>query len=452
MANNITESRHPAYLRGAAKWQLWHEAYLGGEGYVKKALKSHRLEKDKDLKDRQDRATLLNYLRPICDTYANYLFKPDDWTINVPASIDIVEKDADRRGHDVRNFFKAAVPLAAAQGFVIIGVDEPRVPDGVVVGNVAERNALGVRPYMFTTAPEDFLDWGTNQDGAITHALTRESIIKLVKGKQKVGWQFRFWLPDEITVLNDDGEPIDTVPNRAGVVPLVPLQFRDIGLPVVGQGLGQDLEPVQAHILNMSSLLSEMMRRQTFSQLVAQGSAEQYGDGADGLVRLGTSSIFLYPQEAAAPQFISPDASQASLLQVEMDRSIDEIYRLANLTRGTVREGQQASGISKAFDFLDTNQALSDVGRNVAATMQTALGFAAQWVGENPDVVVVSPPADYGITDLDGDITRLKELNAASASPALTLALEQRIARALAPGAEGEKLADGITAQVRLGE
>ncbi|MCL4235514.1 MAG: hypothetical protein KJ042_13455, partial [Deltaproteobacteria bacterium] len=157
--------------------------------------------------------------------------------------------------------------------------------------------------------------------------------------------------------------------------------------------LEADREKVACEIFNLGSLLGEILYRQTFSQLVAEGSAAEYGENGD-IARLGTSSIFLYPEGHRAPEYISPDAAQADLLMRRIDGLIDEVYRLASLSRGSAREGRLQSGISKAFDFLDTNHALADAADNVARAFERALAIAApDWNAR------IRFPGDFGVSD-----------------------------------------------------
>jgi hypothetical protein len=432
--SRIADFVHPAYKANAARWERWQAAYYGGAGYVQQALESHRLENSRDFVRRLERATLLNYVRPICDTYANYLFRPA-WKVELPPGVGFLARDADRRGTPLLDFAKSLLPIAAAVGFAPIGVDEPAVTADEVPRNLAERAAMGVRPYLYFIDPLDLRDWDVDADGTLTMALVRErSWRRRAGGEEKEGATiYRLWTAERCVMLDERGTELGEVANRAGVVPIVALKFRDVGDPIIGQGLGQDLEPIQAHILNLSSLLSEVFFRQTFSQLVAEGSAEEYGENGD-IARLGTASIFLYPEGRKPPGYISPDASQARLLMEQIDRAIDEIYRLANLSRGSVRDGAKQSGISKAYDFLDTNQALSDVARNTAGAMTAACRLAARWLGDAAtDEIAISQPADFGVVDLDGDVTRLRSLVEAGASPTLIKALEDRIGRTMFP-------------------
>ncbi|NLH48580.1 MAG: hypothetical protein GX444_08245 [Myxococcales bacterium] len=429
----LIESVHPTYRVMAARWQRWRAAYFGGEDYVRQTLESHRLENNRDFTRRLARATLLNYLRPICDTYANYLFR-SRWTLRLPARLEFLQTDADHRGTGLLDFFRAMTPLSAALGFVLIGVDEPAVTGDDEPRNWAERQAMGMRPYLYYIDPLDLRDWETDADGYLTMALVRERVSRRrFEGAEiadRGGVLYRLWTPASCLLFDGKGQACGETPNRAGLVPILPLKFRDAGEPLTGEGLGQDLEPIQAYILNLSSLLSEIFYRQTFSQLVAEGSAEEYAENGD-IAHLGTASIFLYPEGRAAPRYISPDATQAQLLMEQIDRAIDEIYRLANLSRGSVREGRLQSGISKAFDFLDTNQALSDVARNAASAMLKTCRLAARWLGDESLAAEcrLEPPLDFGVVDLDADVSRLRQLVEAGAGKNLVQTIEERIAR-----------------------
>lgn len=426
----MSESLHQHYKDLSPLWRRCKLAYYGGAAYVEEALVSHVMENAQFYRERKARATLLNYMRPICDTYGNYLFRPK-WNINVPAKIKYLETNCDRRGTAMVDFFKSLVPLAAAVGFAAIGVDEP-VADPEIVRTEAAADAFGIRPYFYLIDPLDLLTWATNEDGDLTLALVRETNLETKITADGIETNpvtvYRLWTPDLCQVFNDDGAKLSEYPNKASVVPLTTLKFRDIGDPIIGQGLGQDLEPVQADILNTCSRLDEIHAKQTFSQLVGKGSVEEFSEGGD-ISKVGTSSIIVVGPEGDL-KYISPDASQANLLSDHINKSVDEMYRLAQLVRGSVREGAMASGISKAFDFLDTNQALSDVGRNCAHTMRKCLLFAARFAGVTGDITIESP-IDYGVQDVNTDIDNLGKLKLAGASNALLMSLEKKIASQL---------------------
>ena len=441
--DGVIKSRHPEYTANATLWQRRKDAYFGGAAYIEAALNTHRLENAGDFTERKKIATLLNYLRPICDTYATYLFRREaEWELELTGAVKYMDEAADREGRGFLQFMKSLAPLAVDIGFVLIGIDTPTMPEGVELKSRAQEDVYGIKPYLYYIDPLDLLDWETDEDGYLVLALLRETISdrQIVNGKveDRGGEQYRLWTPGACIVINKDGDPIEEYVNEIGLVPIVPLKFRDTGDPITGQGLGQDLEPIQAEILNVCSQIYEIFQRQTFSQLVAQGDAADYGEidstGKAHIGKLSTASIMIVSNDAKhMPQFISPDVSQAHLLREERDRLIDEMYRIAQLTRGSAREATPQSGISKAFDFLDTNQALGDFAENVAKAGQRALEIAALYSGSK-DESELEPPADFGVVDLDADVDRLDKLVKARAPYPLIDAVVARVAETMFPG------------------
>jgi hypothetical protein len=273
------------------------------------------------------------------------------------------------------------------------------------------------------------LNWSLDASGSFAWCLVRErgdgaSIESAAGAESRTSTVHRLWTREEWIAIDARGEEIGRGDNPFSVVPFVPLRFRATDDAVVGESLLASIVDVNREIFNLGSLLSEILYRQTFSQLVAEGSAHEYGDEGD-IARLGTSSIFLYPEGRRAPEFISPDSAQAELLMKRIDALIDEVYRLACLTRGSVREGAMASGISKAFDFLDTNQALADAGAQVAAAFERALAIASPgWSGR------IRFPGDFGVEQAGTLLDETKRALGLDIGPLFRQRLLERLARA----------------------
>jgi len=350
---SVVESRHQAYSRTADEWNFFLASYRGGAEYVRQGnLFSHRLEhkgpEANDFAERRRRSYYLNYCRPIVDLYTSYLFKEQPH-ISPDEPFAHLFTDADGKGVGLVEFMKRTATLSSIFGHVWVGTDRPKD---------------GGRAYLTMFYPQNFLNWETDGHDRLEWCLVREpwGRCEVVKEADRIGiidgksWVYRLWTTDEWFVLDSKGRLIEQGEHGYGCVPFVCVKHRDVEGELLGESLIADIAYVNREIYNLSSLLQEILARQTFSQLVAQGSSEEYGD----IARLGTSSIFLYPEGKNAPQFISPDTSQAQILIDAIDRAISEIYRLANLRRGSVTGETEQSGISKAFDFLDTYQVLAD--------------------------------------------------------------------------------------------
>ena len=439
---NIIESRHPLY--DAASLDRWQSAYVAGREYAQTRLAKHYLEKDASYDGRKEASIPKPTLARICTTYATYLFAKQ-WTI--AADQELID-DCDRCGTPFQQWLKDQSRWLACDGYGAIGVDSPALPDNSPKPLTrADASKSGIRPYLYYIRAIDLLDWTAGEDGALVECLLR---IRRFSGRigsrpknadERFEDIYRLWTTEEVFDFSEKGELIAQYPNAARpFIPIVPVRFHDTGDPVVGMGLGAVIEPIQTAILQRDSWLGEILARQTFSQLVAQGSAEEYGD----VKRLGTSSLFLYPENKNAPQYISPDAGQATLLQSEIDNLTQIAWQLAGLRppKAMSAPEQAMSGLALGWQFLDTNQSLADPARNMASAAKRALLYAAKFGGSVSEKIEVIPPSDFGIKDGNAEAatltTVLQGLKQSGQSKVLCDRIEVSIARALYP--EDEKL------------
>lgn len=392
---DLVRSLHPRHLALRAFWNLAWASYRGGQAYLTaENLFSHRLENSEDFARRLQRAYFLNYCQPVVDTYTAYLFRQPPEVLPAEPVSDLVA-NADRMGNGIVSLMKRAATLSSIFGFVLLGVDRPRAAGEFRTR--AEELAAGLNDYLVLICPPDVINWACGPDGRVQWALVCERENDPVLSGYQINSEprerLRLWTAEKWTDIGLKGEILAEGGNPFGQAPFVAVKHRDVEPGLIGESLLANIALVNREIFNLTSELQEILARQTFSQLVAEGSAEEYGEAGD-IKKLGTSSIFLYPEGRKAPQYISPDASQARLLVEQIDRMIDEIYRLASLTRGTVREASAQSGISKAYDFLDTNQALADKAGNLAAGFEAILNLARpDWKGR------IRFPRDFGVDD-----------------------------------------------------
>lgn len=81
------------------------------------------------------------------------------------------------------------------------------------------------------------------------------------------------------------------------------------------------------------------------------------------------------------------------------------------MKRGSVTEPTQQSGISKAFDFLDTQQALSDKAFGIEEAMRRVLQLYEKiWIKQENVDVSVKLTRNFGVEGLSELIKEAKEL------------------------------------------
>ncbi len=441
---DLVESRHPLHLSRLPFWRLAWLSYRGGPDYLAAPnLFSHRLEHGDDHRRRMARAYYLNYCRPVVDAYASHIFRNPPAVLPAEPIKALVE-NADGAGRDLFSFMKQSLIAAAVYGQVMIGVDRPRSDQSPKTR--ADEMSLGLSNYFHLVIPENFLNWSTDGAGDFSWCLIRQENRSVSCDDPQSGEEviYRLWTPKVWKDIDENGQVVDQGANPFGRVPFIPCIFRETGDSVLGESLLSSIAYVNREIFNLSSMLSEILYRQTFSQLVAEGSAHEYGEGGN-IGRLGTSSIFLYPEGRKAPEFISPDGGQARLLMDQIDQLVDEIYRLASLSRGSAREGNLASGISKAYDFLDTNQALSDAAQNIASAFCRAIGIAfPDWKGG------IQFPGDFGVDNSEKLLDEVERSFALGVGPIFKKRLIERLARATLrelPAAHRQEVMDEIKRQ-----
>jgi hypothetical protein len=400
------ESRHPEYLARSADWDLYLRSFLGGRVYLDgRNLFSHRLEHPTDAARRLDRSYFLNHCRNVVELTTALLFAKG-MSVDPPPPLYLVT-DADRRRNDLAQVARRAATLSSIFGHVFLLVDVPRL------GSDAPRTrrdelALGIRPYFELIPPTEVVNWETDEGGDLVWILSRErsghSTVQngvAVEGPETDREAYRLWTRDawylyakhrgEWTLL-DQGE------HGLGIVPVSVVKHRDLDGRVCGASLLQDIAILNREIYNLSSLLQEILYRQTFGQLVAQGSADDYVGEDETLAKLGTSSIFLYPTGRDAPQYISPNAGNADLILRHIDDLAGEIYRLANLQMPAAEVGHPAeSGVARAYRFIDTRGALRDKADALGDALERALWIASLWERNERDYAVTFPdPLDAG--------------------------------------------------------
>jgi hypothetical protein len=388
------DARHPEYVARSAEWEFHLRSFLGGRAYLDgRNLYTHRLEHPSDAARRLSRSYYQNHCRNVVERTTALLFA-GGFTV-APEPPPYLLTDADRRGADLAQVMRRAATLSSIHGHVFILVDVPRA-DGDGPRTRREELALGLRPYLELVSPTEVVNWDVDDGGRLVWALVRERAghSDVIGGPsvRRVGEArtvYRLWTPTAWFLYEKPAERpaeswvlADSAEHGLGVVPLAVVRHRDLDGGIGGASLLRDIAVLNREVYNLASLLQEVLYRQTFGQLVAQGSAEEYVGEDETLAKLGTSSIFLYPVGREAPRYISPEPANAEMLQSQIDRLVAEIYRLAGLQVPEVDAPRAPeSGLARAYRFLDTSGTIRDKAAAVGDAFEQALWLASLWEG-----------------------------------------------------------------------
>lgn len=446
MAENdkLTEAvlkEHPQYTKMAREYQFLEESYKGGRNYVNAGgnLFQHGFEDAESFGNRKVRAYFYNYCAPIVNAYNSFIYRQEIQRgfsgLEGNALFTEFKENCDKRGTSYEDFFPALSKWASVSGLRFLLVDKPAETAETMKDEIDKK----LYPYFVHLDPQNVLDWGLDAFGNLKWIKIQEGTAdgdSFDSGAGEKITRIRVWYADRwelYEVSEKDGKKTTTKTgggtHPVGEVPVIPVVHVSEE-PMCGFSLLNDIAYVNRALFNWCSLLDEILYRQTFSQLVMpEDPAKPITD-----VALGTEKGLTYPMNAPhPPEFISPDASQATVIMDQIQRGVEEIYRLATL-RGAIGVEEQSSGVARSYDFMITNNTLSDKARNMESVEMRALRMWAKWQGIDDPQVSVQYPKEFEISTLSEEIEAIIRIQTVDISDRFEQILKERIVKRIAPG------------------
>lgn len=402
------------FLRKIDDYDLLEQSYYGSGGFADGTfLFRHRRETAEQYAFRQMLAYYLNYVAPVINSHVDPVFKdPATRDYSGPASSlwAAYVEDVDGAGTNQDDFMKMAALQSKIFGAVLIVTDNaPEQP--ATVAEVLTTRAL---PYSYIVTPNRITDFQVDARGVLvsvsytepevdeTGAKTGENLVRK--------WTRNAW------ALYRDSKLIKGERHNLGRVPVTVLVSRKIApgnLKPPSEFLS--VARTNLHIYQLCSWLAEIHANQTFAVL----TYPVVGNPPENLV-IGTNNALSFNGEARhAPEWKAPPSEPAESLQGQIDRLIQEIYRMASLSYVTGTKAQ-SSGVAKQWDFEKTNQALTDLAQNCESAERDVAELFALWAGQALTYTVVYPD-DFALADI------AQELADAQAVLDMALGVEMKV-------------------------
>jgi len=427
----MIENPHNTYKKYRSEWDFLAESYEGGKDYIGDAIVDshsisaggeqlklissshlfrHKKERTDDYKNRVKMSYYYNFCAPIVDIYTNHLFKNpiiEDWG-NIKKIIEYRKENVDRMDSSIYEFRKEISDLAQIYGQMYVITDVPS-QSGRTIMTAQDEIDNDMFPYFTAFHPQDVINWALDSFGKPYWVLVQETHDSnenpfTYDESTKPNIRYRLWTRTEWILVDGEGGEIARGTHGLGMVPIT--CFTNKKSKKMRNFLGisalADIAYISRDIYNSCSELKQILRDQTFAILTLQGSTGEYSE-----VSVGTSKALLYPPERTAPAYISPAPSNAEMQFKHIDRQVSAIFRLAKLEGASAEfKGQSAtqeSGVAKAYDFNETNQALSDKADNLQdGEMKMWRTFGA-WKGIDFDGSVIYPK-EFSIQSLNADL------------------------------------------------
>lgn len=390
-------------------YELLENAYKGSGGFIDGSyLVPHVRETADKYSRRQALSYYANYVAPVVNSLVDPIFRKAavrDWDGRKIEStmFSNFQKDVDRRGTKIAKFMKRAAKIAQLHAVCFIVVDN--VPE--LAPNIEAAIKKRQFPYAYTVKPQQIKSYQCNKSGILT-SITYEIFSRQATGIAVTKITER-WTWTETTWKREADHGTSEGEHNLGIVPVIPLFSTDTDdgdmLPISEM---VSIARTNLAIFNISSELRELLRNQAFAILAYPVTKNVDKTALEKLVT-GTENMLGFDGEGhASPSFIAPPAEQAALLQVELERLVEEIYRMASLT-SVVGVQQKASGVAKEWDFEQTNQVLADLSDNCEDAENRIAKLFELWTNTTIDYVCQYPD-DFGIVDI---VAKLDEVTKA---------------------------------------
>jgi hypothetical protein len=424
-------SRYSRFSIVRARTIFLLDSYFGAGGYedgsyldwhpreVRTDDKGNIVEQLPKFKARRSRAYYYNVIKTVVDVPVAYVFQSPIGRDGHQYFLDFVN-DCTGRGTSLNTMMEELTRYARLFGVMFFLIDKPKPTAPVETkGDELAQAKSGVRPRIIPIFPSDLCDFFI-EDGKLkwVKVLERFETSDGPMNGKRVGYRIRIWTETEWFLYNvvTINEPIDdlysSIPGTKIEVPapkepgtpggpddggatLAESGTHDLGrVPLVGVYNQQpefgemfgttdvfQSARLNRRIYNLCSELDEILRDQTFSILtIPTDDTEEPGKKVVGT----TNGLYYKPtQGGMKPEFISPDGSCAATIRENITALRTEIYRSASMQYSEGVE-QVRSGVSRQWNFDQTNRFLSSISKRCEAAEREAAWFVLKWMGIDP--------------------------------------------------------------------
>jgi len=376
---------------------------------------------------RKERAFLINYAARIVEKINQYVFGQDVKREGIDEEF---EKDATKTGLSINSFMSEVSGSYSAGQWAWIGVDRGALEVDPATGkplakSVAAREAEGDRIFWSLWNANEVVDWNFGADGKLKWLITQQAVYDNSDyNKIPVNKKVRtIWEPNKATRLflnDDDCSKVDkSVPftHSASVVPFVLL-----GVPSEQPWWYDDVERVQASLLNLESAHNENLIQAVFPQLVIphglMGEIMRLTEleGVEGYTKAlemirGLAYPILEPNDASGlTRYLTPNSSDLKAIPDEIIRRRKELMDIVGLAMQNKETNQVSSASSKAWDNLDPSNTLRNRSLALEEAEEKAILISKEM---DSSFKVYNPeyPRQFDIPDIERDMEALFQLN-----------------------------------------
>ena len=362
----IFHRRHPLYMKREAAWRHCRDAFSGGCDYIASTLIRHVSEVESEYRERQQRAYYLNYPRLIARRITQFVFSGEP--VRRGADPLLVE-DWSRSGMRTGTVMRSLSTMLNVFGRAALLVEAPNFSGEPTLNDARARR---LRPYVRAVSPLDIPDWSYGDDGQLLWAIVRDSWCYDNRDPWKDGVSrevYRLYERKRWTLFTRGPEGMKMVSrgeNPAGEVPLVVASEPDAS-GLEAPHWFEDAVRISEAILNNESEAQMNTVKQMFGLLVvseafARGARKQAARQNSGFSAMlaRSAAVIESVEEKGISRYISPSGTENAAI-LEANRHLkEELFEAVGLSMRETAARRDASAESKAWDFHNISQFLSE--------------------------------------------------------------------------------------------
>ncbi len=437
--HKIYQDRQAQILRNEAAWR-------GGAPYIALALTRYPHESDaswvgdptRGIVGRATRTSYINYAGRIVSKINQYVFGQDTEREGIGEGF---RDDATKAGQSIGALMEDVCSHLTTSGWCWLQADRSGAAIDPETGrprprSLGEREQTGDRVFWQLWPASEVVDWRFGVDGELDWLITEQAVYQNedVMAEPKDRALRTVWKRGRGTRLWYEGDQIKDAEEFTLGIRKVP--FEPVGLPRGLPWWFDDVERVQAGLLNLESAHMESMFEAVFPQLVVpaemmsslMGMMKVEGEAGARIVLemiRGLNHPILEPPESKnLTRYIMPDQANLKTLPDEILRRRRELFEVVGLAMANKDTAQVQSADSKAWDHLDPASVMRARAVKLEEAERKMVTLSRLM---DPEFAEYAPayPRTFNLVDFAADIRAVIELDQAATATELRRELER---------------------------
>lgn len=407
--------RHPRIKEKLNIWKLIKDSYEGGEVYIKgNHLDQYVKETNPDFENRLKRSVRINYVRPLADILAGFIYKTKPER-KIPPDLEfLVERTSRKKGLDAFMHNLSIQSLLKTTGILI---DSPNF-DSNIIKTKKDQVSNNLNPFVVMYDSSRIRDFSVDSDNNLEWVLLDNSMLDNsdINKESTIKKVYRMWTKEifvDYTFTEKDKKEEITkgqeISHNLGEVPFRFVNWIDQNEDYISESIFEDISLLDRKLYNDLSYLDEMLAAGTFKMLFWPGSKDTVDKA---IIRDGVSNLSLvcYPPDGShEPEFKGASLSETNPYIEIMRFLLREMYGMVGLDNNPDREHMfHQSGEAADKEFEKTETILRMGAIQLQEAEQFIFKMASKWQSSKSyEKSKVTYSTEFQTEDVDLQLNRL---------------------------------------------